>query len=48
MDETFGKAHRIFLKKEIDHVFTMKEKVLVFPFYPMFPLSRAKHQVLQY
>jgi ribonuclease P protein component len=32
MDETFGKAHRIFLKKEIDHVFTMKEKVLVFPF----------------
>jgi len=32
MDETFGKKHRIFLKKEIDHVFTMKEKVLVFPF----------------
>ena len=32
MDETFGKEHRIFLKKEIDHVFTMKEKVLVFPF----------------
>jgi ribonuclease P protein component len=32
MDETFGKEHRIFLKKEIDHVFTMKEKVHVFPF----------------
>jgi len=32
MDETFGKEHRIFLKKEIDHVFTMNEKVHVFPF----------------
>ena len=32
MDETFGKEHRIFLKKEIDHVFTIKEKVHVFPF----------------
>lgn len=32
MDETFGKAHRIFLKKEIDHVFSMKDKVHVFPF----------------
>ncbi len=32
MDETCGKEHRIFLKKEIVHVFTMKEIVNVFPF----------------
>jgi ribonuclease P protein component len=32
MEESFSKFHRIFLKKEIDRVFAVKEKTHVFPF----------------
>jgi len=32
MEESFSKFHRVFLKKEIDRVFAVKEKIHVFPF----------------
>ena len=32
MEESFSKFHRVFLKKEIDRVFAVKDKIHVFPF----------------
>ncbi len=42
MDETLGKVNRIFLKKEIDHVLTTKEKVRVFPFLSHVSIEKSE------